>query len=52
MEHLGLIINTRRMVVIFPESKRNKLLSIIDAHWSSAPSVPIKTCAVILGHLA
>ena len=51
MEHLGLLIDTRRMVVILPKAKRDELLSIIDAQWSPAPSVPMKTCAVILGHL-
>ena len=51
MEHLGLIIDTRLMVVIFPQSKRDELLSIIDSHWTSSPTVPMKTCAALLGHL-
>ena len=51
MDHLGLTIDTRRMVVIFPAPKRRELLSLIDTHWTPASSITINASAVILGHL-
>lgn len=51
MENLGLIVNTRRMIVIFPEDKRRELLQIIDTEWTSAANLSINSSAAILGHL-
>ena len=51
MEHLGLLIDTRRMVVIFPAAKRADLLRLIDADWKVGARLTISTSAVVLGHL-
>mgnify|MGYP005694889421 CR=1 FL=1 len=51
MENLGLVVDTRRMVVIFPAEKRQELIQIIDAERASSASLSINSSAAILGHL-
>ena len=50
MEQLGLDVDTRRLCVTYPLSKRTDLLAIIDEGWAPGAPHPQRRIATLLGH--
>ena len=50
MEQLGLDVDTRRMAVVYPPSKRSDLLAIIDVVWGRNTFHAQRQIAHLLGH--
>ena len=50
MEQLGLDVDTRRMAVVYPPSKRSDLLAIIDVGWDRNAFHAQRQIAHLLGH--
>ena len=50
MEQLGLDVDTRRLCVTYPPSKRAGLLAIIDIGWAPGSQHPQRRIATLLGH--